>query len=146
MQARGDRGISRMDVAVLLGLLVSLAAFALPAFSPVEKRSREAELTILAGSLRSAAASAHGLALATRALEHGGSLQMRGQGVELVNGYPDRPGIAGLLSSHGGFHFDSTSGTFSHLEAPLPGACAVTYHEASSDGLPPKIAVVSSGC
>lgn len=146
MRARADRGISGVDAVILLALMISLAAFALPEFSPVQKPSREAELTVLAGSVRSAAASAHGLAVATGALDHGRTLQMRGRDVALVNGYPDRAAIAGLISGMDGFSFDPASGTFRHGEASLPGDCAVIYHEASADGMPPKIAVVTSGC
>lgn len=136
----------KADLLVIFALLGLMAAFALPRISPVEKRSREAEATVLAGDLRSAAASAHGLSIATHGEAQDGPLAMRGTQVTLVNGYPSRDTVAGLLQGKEGFVFEPEHGRFVHAGAPLPGACAVIYREAADDGMPPKITLVLSGC
>mgnify|MGYP001816418151 CR=1 FL=1 len=67
IQTPKQRGFTLIELVVVIAILGILAAFAIPRFASLEKEARAATTQGVAGSVRSAAAMAHGLYLATNA-------------------------------------------------------------------------------
>ena len=134
--------IELITVIVILGIL---AAFALPRFTGVEKQARIASINGLAGSIRSAAALAHSVQLATGAAPSA-SVTMEGQAVTMANGYPtaDTAGISAAMQDLSSYT-DSGAGVYTIASAPTPATCSVTYTAAAANGSP-GVAVDPSGC
>ena len=79
---------------MVIALLGILAAFAIPRFASLETEARSAVTQGLSGSIRSAAAMAHGLHLATGAA----TSIMEGNAIDIVNGYPSAATIIDTLA------------------------------------------------
>ena len=134
--------IELITVIVILGIL---AAFALPRFTGVEKQARMASINGLAGSIRSAAALAHSVQLATGAAPNT-SVTMEGQVVTMANGYPtaDTAGITASMQDVSSYT-DSGAGVYTIASATDPATCGVTYTAAAVNGSP-GVVVVTTGC
>lgn len=100
---RNQKGFTLIELVVVIAILGILAAFALPRFANLTSQARKAAMNGLVGSLNSAAALAHAQWLANGS--SGASVNLDGQAVTLINGYPtaDAAGIDVALSSLTGF-------------------------------------------
>ncbi|HZW59946.1 MAG TPA: prepilin-type N-terminal cleavage/methylation domain-containing protein [Woeseiaceae bacterium] len=134
-------GFTLIELVVVIALLGILAAFAIPRFASLEREARIATGQGLSGSLRSAAAMAHGLYLATGATP----VTMEGNTIDIVNGYPDAATIEDTLSDLTGFTPSTTGSTTTFDKTGAAGTCNVTYTEAAVNGAP-VIATDLSGC
>lgn len=141
MKSSNSRGFTLIELVVVIALLGILAAFAIPRFASLEREARIATVQGLSGSLRSAAAMAHGLFLATGATP----VSMEGQNVDIVNGYPDAETIDQTLADTTGFTFTDDGTTTTFTKTGAGGTCEVTYQEAAANGAP-TIAVNTGGC
>jgi MSHA pilin protein MshA len=128
------KGISLVELVVIVTLVGILAAFAIPRFLHLENDVRASEVVALSVNLRSAAAMAH-----TQYLLSGSTLsaaKMEGRSVQLMNGYPDASSKGILLAIADLSDFTAsataTSVTFSKIGAPVGALCAVTYHASSA--------------
>ncbi len=136
--------IELIAVIVILGLL---SAFALPRFAGVEGQARVASINGLAGSIRSAAALAHGLQIAQN-LSPTTSVTMEGNAVAMVNGYPTASagGIENTLTDASGYTHTAASGVYTVASAGTPANCSVTYVAPTAANTQPAVTVVTSGC
>jgi hypothetical protein len=86
---------------------------------------------------------AHGLHLATGAA----AVDMEGNTIDIVNGYPDAETIVDTLADVSGFDAPSITGndTATISKTGAPGTCEVVYVEAGAN-TPPSITFDVSGC
>ncbi len=147
------RGFTLIELVVVITILGILAAFAVPRFISLETQARAATINSLAGSIKSAASLARGMAMATSA---SASISMEGNTVNLVNSYPDAgaTGISNALSVIAASDFTFTPGApvatgtakWTKVGAATPANCAVTYVPPVAAGAAPAVAVDVSGC
>lgn len=138
---RKQGGFTLIELIVVLVILGILAAFAVPRFAGVNEDARKAAIQGLAGSLRSAAALVHGLALARGQTGATGSVPLEGSTVALVFGYPSalEAGIGASILSLDGFTpvWGTTatgSATFATNSLPTATTCMVTYAAPAAAG------------
>jgi len=145
MKTKKQSGFTLIELVVVIALLGILAAFAIPRFASLEREARSAVTQGLSGSVRSAAAMAHGLYLARGTTP----VTMEGNDIDIVNGYPDAETIVDTLSDATGFNLPpvlngpGTTATF--VKTGATGTCEVVYAEAGAT-TPPSITVDTSGC
>jgi MSHA pilin protein MshA len=153
MKASLSRGFTLIELVVVITILGILAAFAVPKFVALDSQARTATISGLAGSVKSAAALARGLAMATQSTA---SVTMEGSTVTLLNNYPDATatGIALAVNSNNGATGDftfaagtgtTTAATWQKNGAPTPASCAVSYTAAAS-GSTPTVTYTTTGC
>jgi MSHA pilin protein MshA len=144
-------GFTLIELVVVITILGILAAFAVPRFISLEKQARVATINSLAGSIRSAASLARGMAMATASTT---TVTMEGNTVTLANSYPDGADISKALSPIDASDFTFTAGSpaatgtakWTKVGAATPANCVVTYAPAASAGAAPTVAVDTSGC
>ena len=132
MKSANSRGFTLIELVVVIALLGILAAFAIPRFASLETEARAATVQGLSGSLRSAAAMAHGLFLATGATP----VTMEGNSIDIVNGYPDAETVNLTLADTTGFTVSDDGTTATFVKTGATGTCEVTYTEAGVGGAP----------
>lgn len=132
-------GFTLIELVVVITILGILAAFAVPRFVALEGEARSASAQALGGSLRSAAALAHAMQLATGTADNG-SVDMEGNTIDLANGYPDAATVQDALSDYTGYT-PSTSGTTTTFTNDGDSGCTVDYTEAANPGEAPAVAV-----
>ena len=141
MKTKRQGGFTLIELVVVIALLGILAAFAIPRFASLEREARSATTQGLSGSVRSAAAMAHGLFLATGA----SPVNMEGNSIAITNGYPDADDIADTLADSTGFTVTTAGDTTTFVKTGASGNCQVTYTDAAANN-PPDITVDTSGC
>lgn len=141
MKTQKQGGFTLIELVVVIALLGILAAFAIPRFASLEREARAATTQGLSGSVRSAAAMAHGLHLATGAA----AVDMEGNTIDIVNGYPDAETIVDTLADSTGFTVSDDGTTATFVKTGVAGPCEVAYTEAAVNN-PPSVAVDTSGC
>ncbi len=136
-------GFTLVELVVVIALLGILAAFAIPRFASLESEARSAATQGLAGSVRSAAAMAHGLFIATGTTP----VVMEGNNVAITDGYPDATAIQATLADSTGFTVTTNAGndTTTFAKTGASGTCEVVYAEAVAPA-PPSVSVDTSGC
>ena len=139
------------ELVVVITILGILAAFAIPRFITLDSTARIATINGLAGTVKSAAALARGMSMASNNTV---SVTMEGQVVNLANNYPDAgaTGIANAINITGGdFTFAAGApaatgtATWQRTGAPTPATCQVSYTPPAA-GATPVIAVATAGC
>jgi MSHA pilin protein MshA len=151
MIVKRERGFTLIELVVVITILGILAAFAVPKFITLDKQARAATVQGLAGTVRSAAALARGLAMASGSTA---SVTMEGSTVALVNSYPDSSltGIAAAINASTG-DFTFTAGgtpstgpaTWARVGAATPANCIVNYTPAAANAAP-VVTLDVSGC
>ena len=146
-------GFTLIELVVVITILGILAAFAVPKFIALDSQARVATINGLAGTVKSAAALARGLDMATSAGPTG-TVTMEGSTVALLNSYPDstQAGIGNAIStSASGTDFTFTSAgtgstaTWTKVGASNPATCEVVYTAAAANSTP-TVVVTTGGC
>ncbi len=141
MKIEKQKGFTLIELVVVIALLGILAAFAIPRFASLEREARSATTQGLSGSVRSAAAMAHGLFLATGV----SPVNMEGNSIVMTNGYPDADDIVDTLADNTGFAIATVGGTTTFAKTGASGICEVVYVEAIVNN-PPSITIDTTGC
>jgi MSHA pilin protein MshA len=136
-------GFTIIELVVVITCVGLLAAFAFPRFVMVETEARKALVTSLGSSVNSAATQAH---LAWILRDKPATIDMEGQTITMVNGYPNEASIDDTLMDYSGFQFQiAATARFRRQDASQPNTCMVTYAEAIA-GSRPAITAFTSGC
>jgi MSHA pilin protein MshA len=138
------KGLTLIELIVLLGILSIVAALAYPRYIMIEEEARVALVESLGGSVQSAASQAHYLWILQGSPA---TIDMEGQTITILNGYPDDNTIDSTLMDYSGFQFKTNPAPvrFRRADAPQPNNCMVSYVDAVA-GQRPTVTVETSGC
>ena len=146
------RGFTLIELVVVITILGILAAFAIPRFISLDTTARAATVTGLAGTVRSAAALARGMSMATG---NAATVTMEGNPVTLANNYPDASGAGidkAINYTSGDFTFTpgapaaTGTATWQRVGATTAVTCEVTYTPPAAAGAAPIISAPVAGC
>jgi type II secretory pathway pseudopilin PulG len=147
------RGMTLLDTLVTVSVVGSVSAVALPKLNGLPSEARIAVVAQMAGAVRSASHLVHMKCAvqATCDLHSGvGSVDLAGDAVSLLNGYPlagSPEGIANAVEYVGFTAQHAPDQTwFGKDGAPEPEACGVRYEAATAAGQSPHVIVITSGC
>jgi MSHA pilin protein MshA len=152
-----QRGFTLIELVVVIVILGILAAFALPRFMGLETQARAASVRALEGSLRSAAAMAHSVYVATGSTAATMTLPGVVTPINVTQTYPNRNSIAltlqdGVIDTAvapaaptPGRFTSNGNGTFTLNGATNANTCRVVYANAAANNSPVITATVG-GC
>ena len=143
-----QKGFTLIELVMVIVILGILASFAVPRFADITVDARKSAVRGLEGSVRSAAALAKSTSL-VQSKAHNASISMEGVTIAMNNFYPTEStaGISAALADTSGFTVATSGGVLAFRKdgATTPAACAVTYDEAGTGGVP-TITSITTDC
>ena len=137
------QGFTLVELIVVIGILAIFAAWAYPRFVDMETQARKALVLSLRGAVQASASLAHSLWIARG---YPATVDMEGNIITMINGYPAEGSIDDTLMDYSGFQFvNAVTARFRKQGAPAPNTCMVTYADAPAGGKP-AITAFTSGC
>ena len=141
------KGISLVELVVIVTMIGIVAAFAVPRFTHLQNDVRASEVVALSLNLRSVTEAAH-----AQYLKSGSTLAavtLGGKAVRLQNGYPDAStfGIQRAILDAGDFTANAAvnSVTYSKHDAPTADECSVTYKASTSPATAATVTDLKTG-
>jgi len=140
MNTTSQRGFTLIELVVVIVILGILAAFAVPRFMGLEVEARVAAVKSMAGTLRSAAAMAHGVCMARNCANGGVGQVINGETIVFAQGYPNTATVQRTIESYDGFTVAGAAGGQRFLKTGARTAnCWVRYNPPAAANLPPTI-------
>lgn len=144
---KNQNGFTLIELVIVIVLLGTLAAVALPKFVNLNTDARIASVRALAGAVDSASDMVHAHVLVTGSTT---SVAVEGGVVYLANGYPAATanGIAAALKSTDNYSITAGTNkyTWEHNGATTPASCSVAYVASTAAGSPPTVSSTTIGC
>ncbi|WP_434458013.1 type II secretion system protein [Stutzerimonas urumqiensis] len=146
-------GFTLIELIMVIVILGILAAFALPRFADLGGDARRSTVQAVEGAMKSSAAIAHSAFLA--AGTNPGSVDLEGETIDIVNGYPSAEHIATAANVTGGAdatdagdfivstNAGGTATTVQAKAAATAAQCQVVYTEAAAGGAPTVVSTLT---
>jgi prepilin-type N-terminal cleavage/methylation domain-containing protein len=136
-----QRGLTALELLVVVAVIAMLAAVAVPRFSVLDREAREQAVISLADGVRSTAEITHRVWSAAGRPD---SLTFHGEELRFVHGYPAEQAIARAVIGPGGFRHGN--GMWVHEDARSALDCGVVYLPPTAEGVPATVNAYTDGC